>query len=406
MNPFSGESEIFIKDGGYYFGSGFAGFTLSEGTHIRMGHAAHLMVPTFYSGYVFNFLGKVEHITVRGGVIAESGDTADLNNSGRNWTAFRFRGSGATRGIYFNKIEDVTIWNPRYGFHVDLSVQGWFNSNTIKDCTVYYPEVGLKFTAASGALGSQGANSNDFINLIVQAISGATRRGVDAESGRGTRNTFIDCAMWDLGPSSGTTAAYFGTEFASSVIINGIMTYPEIVTLGSGTRIFDAFTTPSFDGLSATTTYTPQISFSGGGGRLALYNTASGGASTVDMYGPSGSNNPSISFWDQDAKNDRLLIQKTTINNFRSTRSSTSGTVYPTVFQMDDPTVPTRIEGLRVTESGNVEMNRSGGTVQFKSGNTSLTRTVTAAMSGAFGPLGFITARLGTLDIKVPYFAA
>ena len=75
------------------------------------------------------------------------------------------------------------------------------------------------------------------------------------------------------------------------------------------------------------------------------------------------------------------------------------------MFQMIDGVATTSIEGARLDISGNFEFNRSGGTVQFFSGNTSLTRTETAARSGAFAPLGFLTVRLGTSNVKVPYFS-
>ena len=119
----------------------------------------------------------------------------------------------------------------------------------------------------------------------------------------------------------------------------------------------------------------------------------------------------SLSMWGQSAKRTRLLVQNTMgfqesrIMSIRTTSGTFTTTVYPIAMVIQDTIRGTLIEGLREDISGNVEFNRSGGTVQFFSGNTSLTRTETAARSGAFAPLGFITARLGTTAIKIPYFA-
>jgi hypothetical protein len=275
------------------------------------------------------------------------------------------------------------------------------------DCHVIYPVEGIRFDAASGAVASQGVNSNHFIHISVQASSGYTYYGVNAISGRGNRNTWLDCTMWDLGGISGTHSAVFGADMMNQIIIGGAMTYQGFEAYGSGILSPEAYSSPHFDSDMAVRgiLHAPIISNSGTT-VLQFENRGSGQALTIYLYATSGFNNSSISWWGGRDQADRLLIQKTTINNFRSSRNTSAGTVRPTVFQMHDGVVGTTIEALQISTSGNVEFNRSGGTVQFNSGNTSLTRTNTASMSGTFAPLSFITARLGSLDVKVPYFAA
>ena len=73
-------------------------------------------------------------------------------------------------------------------------------------------------------------------------------------------------------------------------------------------------------------------------------------------------------------------------------------------FRMGDASAGTEIEGLRQDLSGNMVFNTSGGTIQYSSGNTSTTASGTNANSGFFNPKGFITARLGTSAIKIPFF--
>ena len=123
--------------------------------------------------------------------------------------------------------------------------------------------------------------------------------------------------------------------------------------------------------------YTSVIDFSGTT-QLTIRNLASGGTATTYWIGASGQNSASFSLWNSELTQERLLILKGTENLLRSNRLVTSGIVRPTVFQMHDSVVPTMIEAMRIDISGNVELNRSGGTVQFKSGNTSLTKSDTA----------------------------
>jgi hypothetical protein len=124
-------------------------------------------------------------------------------------------------------------------------------------------------------------------------------------------------------------------------------------------------------------------------------------------YAPlSGSTAGTTNYWlynhDQ---TEALYFERTTIQSIQSRRLAAGGTIRALAFEVVDSVVPTTIEGMRVDTSGNVELNRSGGTLQFKSGNTSLTKSDTAANSGFFAPLGYITARLGTTAIKIPYFS-
>jgi hypothetical protein len=394
---------IKIADGKYLFQSGqFSGFNIWERTHIKMGTQARLMVPHQYSGWVFRFCNGLSQTKtiIEGGFIGESGVTADVFDSGRNWDAFFFQASGA-EGIDFVTVRDTYVLTPNRAIYMRCD-DGYITSTRIDGVIALSPRGMIQLDTLSGA---NGISRNRFHDVTMQGRSGDTRFGVNLENLAGSMNVFDDCKMWDI-DGSGTYSCHIGVSGFNTIIIGGTLTPDDYIDSGRGTFVTDDWEGVKYNGPITATSglYTSFVNFDAVN-FLTIRNPRSGQAATVYMYGDSGSNNPSISWWNQSNLTERLLIQKTTINNFRSSRNSTSGVVRPTVFQMHDGVAGTTIEALQISTSGNVVFNTSGGTVQFYSGNTSLTKSDTATNSGFFAPLGYITARLGTLAIKVPYFA-
>ena len=404
INQNTGPASIKIIDGIYSLPTDFTGFDLWGAVHLRMGKNARITVPYQYSGHAFRITnGNVAKTLIEGGIVWETGSFTNILNSGRNWDGIVLHGSGVA-GVAFVTIRDTYIHNANRGIYILSEAGSFVNGNSFEDILIERPRVDIKLEDLSG---SDGIGRNHFQNVIGQNISGWTRAGVDLESLAGSMNVFENCKMWDL-VGSGVYSCHIGSSGRNTIIIGGIMGSLDFVDNGQGTFIIDEWNGIRYNGsISAESgLHTTMVSFSGISNILRITNLASGQAATVYHYGASGQNNPSWSLWDSPTLNERLLISKSTENIFRSSRQLAAGAVRQTSFQMQDVATGTLIEGMRMNTSGTIEFNRSGGTIQFFSGNTSLTRTVTASMSGAFGPLGFLTTRLGSLDIKIPYFAA
>ena len=403
-----GQSTIKIEDGAYLLPGNFTGFDLWKGTHIKMGRNARITVPYQYSGHIFRIAnGNVYKTLIEGGFICETGDpNSHLLLSGRNWAGFYIHSSGAA-GAAFATIRDTTIYAPNIGIYMRVDgTDSWANGNTFEDVLIERPKTSIRLVALSGTLGIE---RNYFSNVIGQNLSGYSRVGLDAENLAGNMNVFHDCKFWDLA-GLGVYSAHIGLSGHDTIIIGGIIRYLNFYDSGRGTFGVDQFQGMTYDGsggfqnltvesglvaggVMSPRLYTPHLASSGQ--ILTISDLGSGQPASIYMYGTSGINSADISLWGSINFTERLLILKATENVFNSNRFLSGGTQRPTVFQMQDTPNAVMIEPLRLDISGNVEMNRSGGTVQFNSGNTSLTRTVTAAMSGAFGPLGFLTVRLG-----------
>ena len=410
-------SDIYVCDGDYDLESGFNGISFPPFSVARltMGRRAVLQVPIGYSGYVFRFPPDSNYITLEGGYIREATNFNTVPPPEYRWQAFRFDTVGVGDIVYC-AVRDIDVSRAEVGLHF-VGSSGFMTSNTFDNIRMDYCKYYMKWDL-SGYAFPNFAN-NVFRNIICQD-GGPTLIGADRIPGK--RNEFNSVVFWDsqTGASGGgaiNTVIASGSE--DNIIIGGIMTNRGTITsgdnsgrnrledYGSGTQIldsFDYFYTPS---ARVGTCTNRNIEISGQGSPTIEIKNSASGANTHLYIEPASGRTAAVSMWEGPANRNRLELQQTVGAVFIDTvRQFTSGQSCPMIFRVNDAATPVVIEPMRLDISGNVVFNTSGGTIQFFSGNTSLTKTDTPTMSGFFAPLGYITAKVGSgTAVKIPYFA-
>jgi len=317
----------------------------------------------------------------------------------------------------YNTIRDVNIFSARVGINFHISASGgYINANQIENIAFdncSYP-IGYQNDVATVLM----ANSNHIRNVIAQSETDASGVGkllAFASGVNGVANEFISCDIYDM--LSGSITYSITTSANHTMIIGGNaptqnnMTY---INSGQNTKVWaflDGFnmvgpvTLSGISNFKGTIIPTATFDLSGGNSNiLDLRNSASGQTTTIRMMGQSG-RTFDFSIYSQTAGLDRVVwpIYSTTAIIAQSQRFNTSGLMRPFVFNFLDNANTTTIEPLRLTTSGNVEFNRSGGAPLF---NNYVTSGATTGSGGTVpgAAAGWLNIIVSGNTVKIPFF--
>ena len=203
----------------YPISSGFTGFHLKYRTHLIMGKNAKIEVPNGWANNLMilynTAIRTCSQNTIEGGWFYEAGTPV------RAWSAYFLYTDKVSSGNDFNHIRGTTIMDCDIGIELGIgnTPTAWFNGNTFKDITMWYPDIGIDFVDNSPG-NNLGINRNYFENIIIQSGSNTTfgARNIKHES-----QVFVDCKFWDI-PAGGRTCSIVTTANGTQ-IYGGIMGY-------------------------------------------------------------------------------------------------------------------------------------------------------------------------------------
>jgi hypothetical protein len=237
------QKDIYVANGTYSINAEIA-FTLSQ-TRLRLDSGAVLQVPNGYTGKVFNMSVSDASTSSLSNIIIDGGRYQEAGTPANNWTCVYMgnisTGAG-TRAILFNKLSNMYIRNAGIGLHLySNGERGWINGNMFQNIVIENQKCGIKFEYLGTVFESNGANRNQFHNVIMQCSAASTVGGIIDVSGEG--NVFNDCKVWDVGTGGAAAVSCNVHQRADdTMFLGGIYQTQNYTDLGTRTIISDVTT--------------------------------------------------------------------------------------------------------------------------------------------------------------------
>ncbi len=225
---------IFLSEGTYDLGSGFAGLTIKTSTTLVSSWATQLRVPNAYTGSVIMVdplaaNDNVTDISMLGGLkLTEQGSAAC------NWTGLHYKlNSNTGKGITHCHLGNCRVSNSKTAMCIEIIDAGsWISSVDCKQLIVYNSRNGINFLNTVND-STPFVSAMRFSDMVMQG-SAIAEYGIKGITGN--NHVYDNIAIWDLHLSSvgaGSGADAHSAEFLAGAtnmtVIGGLFTNYNLV---------------------------------------------------------------------------------------------------------------------------------------------------------------------------------